>query len=378
MCGLVGMAGDLGIKERDVMKDLLFLNSLRGKDSTGVATVSRRREVDLRKMTIPGYEFIDQGFINQLLTSTDQLWLGHGRFKTVGTVSKANAHPFWVYDKKKPDVIVLAGAHNGTLSNKWEIENLLDKESFGTDSEALLNLISKMGVKDAIAEARGAWAITYWDPYTDSINFIRNKERPLYYAMSENQKTLFWASEAWMIYNACARNDVKLLLDDKGISIRSFAEDHHYCWAIPQKYEVFEAPVRQGGVVGKPDPVFQGRSQYAANDYRDTFWKKLDEEAAKREEEGKKQGEKTEEKGEKEVITIGNPPQERVVQGHNGKPLKESELKKLIAAGCVFCGDAFTNGYGWADPSSPVCKNCVNGSHKNVVSDQVKSIIGVK
>jgi glucosamine 6-phosphate synthetase-like amidotransferase/phosphosugar isomerase protein len=197
MCGLVGMAGDLSFDLRKVMKELLFFNTLRGKDSTGVAAVARDRSVTIKKLTVPGYEYIEYPFVDNMMKSTDQIWIGHNRFKTMGDVSRFNAHPFEVLDEE--DKITLVGAHNGTLNNKFDIETDL-KEKFGTDSEALFNLlVEEETYKKAIGKLKGAWSLVWWDAPENTIFFCRNKERPLFYAFTKDRKVIIWASEAWMI-----------------------------------------------------------------------------------------------------------------------------------------------------------------------------------
>src|SRR6187551_1277975 len=115
------MAGDMGFRHRSVMKTMLFFNTLRGKDSTGVAVFDQdRNTVEIKKSVLPGYEFIQMSGIDALLSSNKGVWLGHGRAKTVGEVNRLNAHPFEVRDDE--DAINSFGAHNGTLNNKFDIE----------------------------------------------------------------------------------------------------------------------------------------------------------------------------------------------------------------------------------------------------------------
>lgn len=231
MCGLVGMVGTLAWKHKKAMAELLFLDTLRGRDSTGLAAVARNREVTLRKMTVPGCEFIEYPAVEKMMKHDDQLWIGHNRFKTTGDVSKANAHPFQVLDNEGD--IILVGAHNGTLENKSEIERQLGQK-FDTDSEGLFNLLTEApNFKAAINKLRGAWSLVFWDPTTDTVNFCRNKERPLVFAFTKDRKVMVWASEAWMILAACRRNDIELETNDKGQTCWSTLSDYLYTLEIP-------------------------------------------------------------------------------------------------------------------------------------------------
>lgn len=363
MCGLVGMAGGLSFKHRAVMKNLLFFNTLRGKDSTGVTAYdSGKNEIDTRKMTCPGYDFILQPWIDGLLHACDGVWLGHGRFKTVGDVSRLNAHPFSVLDEN--DLINLFGAHNGTLSNKHDIQKELGEE-FGTDSEALLNLINKIGAKEAISKASGAWALTWWDS-TDTVNLLRNRERTLYYTFTEDMKTLIWASESWMIRVACAREDLKLIVDSqtKNEVVYLLPEDTLFKFKLPsftKDDECFGLPEREGGLLGLPE-----KAHFFGGGWRDEYdWKKIDKETeAKRKEADKNRATKDE------------------VVGFEGKLISRGTVEALKSAGCDWCGgDITSNLYAWLDEYDIVCGKCLRGQHfkvdvkEGIIIDRVLKLV---
>jgi len=123
--------------------------------------------------------------------------IGHNRWGTVGGNSKATAHPFDVGD--------LVGAHNGTLTSKWRLK---DANCFKTDSEAMLNSIQEIGVKETLKLSEGAWALVWYDFRDGSINFLRNKERSLYF-VTDMDGCLFWASEEWMLSVSLSRHGIK-------------------------------------------------------------------------------------------------------------------------------------------------------------------------
>jgi glucosamine 6-phosphate synthetase-like amidotransferase/phosphosugar isomerase protein len=371
MCGLVGMAGFLEHKHKNAMKELLFLDSLRGRDSTGLTAVSREKKVLTRKFTVPGYEFIEYPLVDRSMCHADQLWIGHNRFKTTGDVSRSNAHPFEVLDEN--DDVLLVGAHNGTLTNKYEIERRLNNERFDTDSEALFNLLaSEPNFKAAIKVLRGAWSLVWWDPTADSINFCRNNERPMTYAYSKDRKVLVWASEAWMIINACRRNGVELDKNDKGLSCYSTNVDTLYTLEIPQERNK-ELPEmkREGGYVGAPTGNFQQGWQrlWGERDYtRQDWWnEEAESERAKETAEGKEKAKTTGEEKQK-VVTIGYPPKDLkkgTITGHDGADLSLEEFKVIKDKGCVWCGDQFPvdRAFAFLNEDSLVCLKCVNDSH---------------
>jgi hypothetical protein len=114
--------------------------------------------------------------------------LGHNRWATKGKINKLNAHPF--------EFSRVVGAHNGTLS---DFSNLEDHNKFEVDSEALYNHLNTHGVDDLALKLKGAFALTWYNKEEKTINLLRNKERPLFYALTKDRHTLLWASEDWMI-----------------------------------------------------------------------------------------------------------------------------------------------------------------------------------
>lgn len=198
MCGLVGVAGKINKKEEDVFNQLLVVDSLRGTDSTGVAAINSQFEVKIAKQVGNPYDLFDTKSYDKVLLGFNRVLIGHNRWSTMGASNRSNAHPFQ-YDH-------ITGAHNGTLKNKYA---LLEGNSFAVDSQALYNHIAKEGLKSAITKAQGAWALTWWDANEKTINFLRNQERPLWMIKSEDGKTLFWASELWMLEGVLSREGIK-------------------------------------------------------------------------------------------------------------------------------------------------------------------------
>jgi len=355
VCGLVGMVGFLEHKHKQAMKDLLFLNSLRGKDSTGLSVVKRDRTVLTRKMTVPGYEFIEYPIVEKAMGHGDQLWIGHGRFKTYGDVSKANAHPFEVLDDEGN--VFLVGAHNGTLDNKFTIEGLLD-EKYDTDSEALFNwLADAPDFKEAISKLRGAWALTWWDPTSNSVHFCRNKERPLSFAFTKDRKVLIWASEAWMLVNACRRNGVELDTNERGLSCYATLEDTLYTMEIPQERDKPLPDIkREGGYVGAPAVGFRHGFQGVGNHW----WNEDDEKRAKKAAASSKGG-KAEGEEKKTVITLGEPP----IRGFDGASITKKQMEALKKNGCGWCGDEIDGNLitAFLNEDTLVCVRCMRDTH---------------
>lgn len=186
----------------DMFKTLLYIDVVRGEHSTGVAVVPKNMPdlVQIHKVVGPASSlYADYRWQKSLRTTPSRVLIGHNRYATKGAINVANAHPFAARH--------IIGAHNGTLTNKY---NLPNEKKYDTDSEALFNCIADEGIVDAIARVRGAWALTYYDKDTKTINLLRNKERTLYVSSSKDNKTLFWASEAWMLESAARRHGIEI------------------------------------------------------------------------------------------------------------------------------------------------------------------------
>lgn len=173
MCGLLGFIGAIP-PESEKLRLLMLYNALeRGKDSTGIYTPSG----GVQKTIQSPIHFLKY---NDLIT-LDNLFIGHVRSATIGTVKKDNAHPFQ-YGKT---VLV----HNGTLRHVYPFLEKIGKSysDFNVDSEILCYAIERYGEKlDFLTEIDGAIAIVWTN--TDRPNELkcfRNYERPLYYGFIE-------------------------------------------------------------------------------------------------------------------------------------------------------------------------------------------------
>jgi len=201
MCGLVGVAGDIGHKERKAFKTLLLVDSLRGEDSTGVAIVSSVRALAprvIKEVGPPHWLFWSKEYQDEIPKMTNVVLMGHNRSSTRGKISKENSHPF-VFSK-------IIGAHNGTLSYANSLDKFYD---FEVDSEALFYNIDEYGPEETIPKTSGAWALTWWNTESRTLHLLRNDERPLVYCYSKDRKTLFWASEPGFLHFALSRADIK-------------------------------------------------------------------------------------------------------------------------------------------------------------------------
>jgi predicted glutamine amidotransferase len=220
MCGLVGCAGNLTKKEEDAFRNMLVFDSVRGEHSTGVAAFNKDLDVIIAKTVGDPFQLFETPGYEQISRQKNFVLIGHNRYATTGKISRRNAHPFEIGNT--------IGAHNGTLTNKY---SLLDGSKFDVDSEALFHHIENKGVEDALSIAKGAYALSFFNRNNNTINLVRNKERPLYVALSDTKHAIFWASEKWILSVALSRNDIKYA------EIRELPEHTIMSVVIPNVYE---------------------------------------------------------------------------------------------------------------------------------------------
>lgn len=235
MCGLVGIIcktqNGFNQKHIDIFHDLLYMDTLRGEDATGVALVTNNTETMWAKAALPAYYFRYTQEYKDITTkafSKGKALLGHNRKKTMGENTDECAHPFLIENTK-------LFFHNGTLYNH---KDLADTK---VDSEALgLVLTTCKGKKEAIeailAKVKGAYACVWYDQKENKIYFLRNKERPLYYGYTKDG-TFIYSSEQAMIFAAATRNGIALE------SVAAFKDDVLYTMNVNIDTTLKEEPL---------------------------------------------------------------------------------------------------------------------------------------
>jgi hypothetical protein len=235
MCGIVGTAGKLNGTTDKQLKMMLILDSVRGIDSTGIAAINRENDVKVVKQLGNPFELMGYKAFDNAIQRLNKVVIGHNRFATQGGVLKKNAHPF--------DFDSLVGVHNGTLHNKHK---LVDSHLFSVDSENLYHHIETEGLRSFLDVAEGAWSLVWWDKVESTLNFLRNKERPMWLAESKNGDFLFWASEAWMLDVAINK---ELIEFHEPVSTKI---DHHYSFHIDNTGKISKPRVREAAAKHQP------------------------------------------------------------------------------------------------------------------------------
>ena len=214
MCGIVGMiaAYNNGFTsiEADAFETMLFLDLLRGKDSTGVFGVNYHNNVAIHKKAVHSLDFLNtdefQNFRTKMIRE-GMFVVGHNRAATRGNVTDKNAHPFWEEDK-----IVMV--HNGT----WRGSHHKHKNT-EVDSEVICHLLATHdSVEEALQKVDAAYALAWYNVKEKSLNFIRNHERPLYRGVTK-EKAILYCSEPATIAYACARSGLVLTAKPEEVEV---------------------------------------------------------------------------------------------------------------------------------------------------------------
>jgi hypothetical protein len=208
MCGLVGVINKLknGFLDRQIaaFENLLYVDAVRGEDSTGAFCVNNLGNVFIAKEAEDSNHFLKQQEWKDVRAKAyNNGWalIGHNRKATRGSITDDNAHPFWVQDK-------LVLVHNGSLIG--DHKKLAD---VAVDSEAIAHtLANEPDVEKALQKINGAYALIWYDVQNKKMNVIRNKERPLFWIETDN--AFYFASESAMLYFALWRNGAKITSKD--------------------------------------------------------------------------------------------------------------------------------------------------------------------
>lgn len=210
MCGLVGvLTNSMSQKKLDIFQQLMTVATIRGALGAGFAGIpSKPGAVEiLRDPDATAADMAYGASLWKLLYGKEKkefnCLMGHARLPTSGGNEVEDCHP---HSSRH-----IIGMHNGTMT-KVMGRKIKKKDN---DSRVLMNAMGEQGIREALEQSEGDYAVSVYDKNSQRLYLARNTNRPLHLATIDGDKTtLFWASEAAMLQLVIGRN----IVDKKAIT----------------------------------------------------------------------------------------------------------------------------------------------------------------
>ena len=337
----------MGPDEKRVFASLQMFSQLRGRDSTGLAVVPFVADQPIKifkelggveTLVIEHKEAFDQKTWHLNISTSGKCLIGHHRHATSGSISAENAHPF--------ELDNIIGCHNGTLFDS----SIVDLPSYSKDlidSQVILKEIdSGKPLNEIIEYVRGAWALVWWNKEEQTLNMCRNDERTLHVAITDDNRTLFWASESWMLDVSLRRAGFK---PDKFKTLDT-TPHKHLIWQRNTKYNIelvdsLKAKAKEDHWWGEWDT--KNKSNIV----------KMHKDSDKKTRREKRAVFKDRASHEEDFIEV-------YARTYQGLYIKKREYEHLTRNGCAWCKDKENvkwedrESVTWYDVDHPVCEVC--------------------
>ena len=200
---------------------MLWLDTLRGDDATGVFLVDNKGNVEIAKAAVDGPTFIkskEWAEIRRAAITRGSVLVGHNRKATRGSVTDENAHPFWIDDKL---VLVQNGSFIGSH------KHIADTD---VDSHALAHLLAREeDIEKALQQVNSSYALMWYEVPKKQFHILRNKERPLHHTMISD--TWFFTSEQSILDFVLGRMN----MDKEAREVKSLSVDCLHTWTIEKE-----------------------------------------------------------------------------------------------------------------------------------------------
>ena len=187
------MSTTLSQHEVGYVKGLMLMSCFRGMFGAGSIVVrphQKKLYIEKCKTELCAAELaFDPEFVKHT-SASPKIIATHARAPTKGGNGIEFVHPH------RHDNIT--GVHNGTMFTVMK-ESISDKHS---DSSAIFKAIQEHGVEEFIKNSRGAYALIWTDTKDSTLNFLRNDQRPLWFARvghGDFANTMYWSSEKGML-----------------------------------------------------------------------------------------------------------------------------------------------------------------------------------
>jgi hypothetical protein len=394
MCGLVGVASTfLSVKEMDVAKKLLIVSQLRGLDSTGAVSLQRNfngknMTVRVGKLAADPIAFLTQPGTHQEVFKEERTMnfrglMFHNRAATIGDINLNNTHPF-EFDN-------VVGMHNGSVYHGFK-----HSKEYKTDSEAIFRNLNDYDVQETInnlyEKGYPAYALAWFDKRDNTINFLRNIQRPLAIAIAGN--TIFWASE---------KEALQYILTREKVTFSAIIEPKPN---VLFSYDMITPDFKEPDVKELKTPVYTAPVLQLPYQGHNSFRKRYDEDLYEHYKKAEKAAEKEhtacvivkpEEQFPQPKVKAGPYPKTRPYRASDAKAghpestrriyggvyMPISEVKKLTDKGCAFCGnvtdvlnDFAYSGITWFRNNSYLCEDCSGSSdlmdyYRTVVAEEI-------
>ena len=234
MCGIVGYIGHR--EAYPIIIEGLKRLEYRGYDSAGIALFDGEcLKVSKTKGKVADLE----NRVNNEITKTGNVGIGHTRWATHGVPNDVNSHP---HISNSGDLVII---HNGIIENYESLKKELLSRGYtfksDTDTEVLINLIEdvkkqenvKLGqaVQIALNQVVGAYAIAVFDKNKPEEVVVARLGSPLAIGIGNNDDEFFIASDAspFLEYtkNAIYLEDEEMAIIryHKGVKIRKIKDD---------------------------------------------------------------------------------------------------------------------------------------------------------